>query len=115
MQIDRSILSFFIKVGNAHPLRLIPVRGICVTDTARDVQVAQGDVGRAMVSGEFSSMTALHNTIPDTTPEPFSWGTYASNPNVHFFLCRFINMIDKIPGTYFLELFSPFTIIQLGD
>ena len=78
-----------------------------MTDRARNVQVAQGDVGRAMVSGEFSSMTTLHNTIPDASPEPVGWGTYASNPNVHFSLCRFIDMIDEVPGSYFPELFPP--------
>lgn len=82
-----------------------------MTDTARDVQVAQGDVGRAMASGEFSSMTDLHNVIPDVTPEPISWGTYASNRDIHFFLCRFIDMIDKVPGSYLSELSSPFIMI----
>ena len=78
-----------------------------MTDRARNVQVAQGDVGRAMVSGEFSSMTTLHNTIPDASPEPVGWGTYASKPNVHFLLCHFIDMIDEVPGSYFPELFPP--------
>ena len=68
-----------------------------------------------MVSGEFCSMTALHNTIPDATPEPLGWGTYASNPKVHFFLCRFIDMVDEIPGSYVSVVFIPFTIIQLGN
>lgn len=104
-----------MKVCDAHPCRSTPVRGILETDKARNVQVAQGDVGRAMVSGEFSSMTALHKTIPDATPEPVGWGTYASNPNVHFFICRFIDMIDEVPGLYFLDLFTPFIKIQLGS
>jgi protein-ribulosamine 3-kinase len=59
--------------------------------------VAEGDVGRAMVSGEFVSMTAIHKTIPDSTPAPVAWGTYASNPNIHFFLCHFVDMIDEVP------------------
>ena len=68
-----------------------------------------------MVSGEFSSMTSLHSAIPDATPEPVGWGTYASSPNVHFFLCHFIDMRDEVPGSYFLELISSFTIFQLGN
>lgn len=59
--------------------------------------MAQGDVGRAMVSGEFVSMTTMHKTIPDSTPAPIAWGTYATNPNIHFFLCHFIDMIDEVP------------------
>ena len=77
--------------------------------TGRNVQVAQGDVGKAMVSGEFSSMTTLHDTIPEATPEPVGWGTYASNRNVHFFLCYFIDMIDEVPGSYFSDSSSRFS------
>jgi protein-ribulosamine 3-kinase len=61
------------------------------------IQVAQGDIGKSMVSGEFVSMTAMHETIPDSTPAPIAWGTYASNPNIHFFLCYFVDMIDEVP------------------
>lgn len=50
-----------------------------------------------MVSGELVSMTTLHQTIPDSTPAPIAWGTYASNPNIHFFLCHFVKVIDEVP------------------
>ena len=42
-------------------------------------------------------MTALHDTIPDTTPAPIAWGTYAKDSNMHFFLCDFIDMTDEVP------------------
>ena len=42
-------------------------------------------------------MTSLHDIIPDSTPTPIAWGTYASNPNIHFFLCSFVEMIDEVP------------------
>ncbi len=50
-----------------------------------------------MMSGEFVSMTALHDTVPDLVPTPVAWGTYASDPNIHFFLCSFHDMTDEIP------------------
>jgi protein-ribulosamine 3-kinase len=50
-----------------------------------------------MVSGEFQSMTLLHQTIPDATAAPIAWGTYAKDPNAHFFLCEFIDMTDEVP------------------
>lgn len=50
-----------------------------------------------MVLGEYTSMTTLHQVIPDATPNPITWGTYASNPKIHFFLCHFINVIDEVP------------------
>lgn len=67
---DGSELSFFIKVyyisSHCHwKFKLINSLG--------PVQVAQGDLGKSMVSGEFVSMTALHETIPDSTPAPIAW------------------------------------------
>ena len=60
-------------------------------------QVSQNDTGKGMMSGEFASMSALHNTMPDLAPKPIAWGTYASNPNIHFFLCSFHDMTDDVP------------------
>jgi fructosamine-3-kinase len=50
-----------------------------------------------MASSEFIAMTALHNAIPDATAAPIAWGTYASNPNIHFLLCDFLDMTDDVP------------------
>ena len=50
-----------------------------------------------MVSGEFVSMTSLHDTLPYLTPLPVAWGTYAADSNVHFFLCGFVEMADELP------------------
>jgi protein-ribulosamine 3-kinase len=50
-----------------------------------------------MVTGEFASMTALYQTLPEFVPEPFGTGTYASAPGIHFFCCQLINMTDEIP------------------
>ena len=51
-----------------------------------------------MVSGEFVSMKLLHDTLPDLTPMPFAWGTYAADSNIHFFLCAFIHMTNERPN-----------------
>jgi protein-ribulosamine 3-kinase len=61
------------------------------------LQVAQGEIGKGMVSGEFVSMSTLHSVIPDATPAPIAWGTYASNPEIHFFLCQFLDVTDEVP------------------
>lgn len=45
-----------------------------------------------MVSGEFFSQSTLYAAVPDFTPKPYAWGTYASGPNIHFFLCAFVDM-----------------------
>jgi protein-ribulosamine 3-kinase len=50
-----------------------------------------------MVSGEFVSMSTLHQTLPYLTPNPIGWGTYAADSNIHFFVCEFVDMTDDLP------------------
>ena len=59
--------------------------------------MSQDEVGRGMMSGEFLSMKAIYDNVPALVPTPIGWGTYASNLNVHFFLCTFHDMTNKIP------------------
>lgn len=72
MQADGSALSFFLKV-------------------------AQHGTGKAMVSGEFVSMSSLSKALPYIVPHPYASGTYASDPNTHFFLCGFVDMDEDLP------------------
>lgn len=60
-------------------------------------KVAQNGTGKAMVSGEFVSMSSLHKTQPRLVPTPYAWGTYAADSNIHFFLCEFVEMTDDLP------------------
>lgn len=66
------------------------------------LQVVQNETGKAMVSGEYVSMTSLHDTLPTFTPVPVAWGTYAADANVHFFLCGFVEMNDDLPDVQLL-------------
>lgn len=50
-----------------------------------------------MVSGEFESMSSIYKTLPHLVPIPYAWGTYASNPNIHFYLCGFVEMAYGLP------------------
>ncbi|KAL8940003.1 MAG: hypothetical protein Q9211_002482 [Gyalolechia sp. 1 TL-2023] len=61
------------------------------------LKVTPNAIGRAMVSGEYQSMKALHDTLPELTPEPIAWGTFAQDENVYFFLCEFVDMTDDLP------------------
>ncbi|KAI9705291.1 MAG: hypothetical protein M1820_005290 [Bogoriella megaspora] len=65
-------------------------------------KVTQNETGKAMVSGEYVSMKSLHDTCPTLTPNPVAWGTYAADPNVHFFLCEFVDMTDDLPDVQLL-------------
>ena len=48
-----------------------------------------------MLSSELVSMTAIYKATPDFAPEPIAWGTYASDPDIYFFLCSFHEMSDE--------------------
>ena len=55
------------------------------------------------MSGELTSMTAIHTVLPSIAPNPIAWGTYASDPDIHFFLCSFHEMPNELPD---VERFS---------
>ena len=61
------------------------------------LKVAQHETGKAMVSGEFVSMSSLYKALPFIVPHPYASGTYDSDPNIHFFLCGFVDMDEDLP------------------
>lgn len=42
-------------------------------------------------------MFVLYKTLPEFVPTPLGCGTYASSPDIHFFVCEIVNMTDDIP------------------
>ncbi|KAH6631001.1 Fructosamine kinase-domain-containing protein [Chaetomium sp. MPI-SDFR-AT-0129] len=58
---------------------------------------ASGPTGANMMKGAFEAEQALYDCIPDRVPKPVAWGTYASDPDTHFYLCEFVEMYDEIP------------------
>lgn len=61
------------------------------------LKVAKDDVGRGMLCGEYEGVAALYEIAPDFVPFPVAWGTNKSDPNTHFYLCEFIDMVEKLP------------------
>ncbi|KAK5312977.1 hypothetical protein LTR93_011119 [Exophiala xenobiotica] len=61
------------------------------------VKVVSNDIAKNMVYGEFGSMKAIYSLLPDFVPKPIAWGTYRSNPDIHFFLCEYREMADNMP------------------
>lgn len=49
-----------------------------------------------MMHGEFESMKALHETMPDLAPRPIAWGTYDTAEDIHFLLCEFHDMDEDL-------------------
>lgn len=56
-----------------------------------------------MVAQEFASMKLLYDALPDLVPKPIAHGTYAANPNIHFFMSEFVEMTDDVPDPSFME------------
>jgi len=47
--------------------------------------------------GEFTSMNTIYSVLPDFAPRPIGWGTYASDPECHFYLATFHEMTEELP------------------
>lgn len=50
-----------------------------------------------MAEGEYESTKEIYKVSPDLISQPIGWGTYESNDNVHFFLCKFADLHDELP------------------
>lgn len=53
-----------------------------------------------MVLSEFESMRALYSVVPEFVPKPKAWGTYATIPDTHFFLCEFRGLTNDMPDPH---------------
>jgi len=56
--------------------------------------------------GEFTSMSALYQAMPDLAPQPIGWGSYANDAKTYFFICAFSEMTGEVPGEAFTAIGS---------
>ncbi|XDG08716.1 hypothetical protein ABKA04_008331 [Annulohypoxylon sp. FPYF3050] len=61
------------------------------------MKVSVGDHGREALKGEFESTASIYNITPDFCPEPIAWGTFASDPSSHFYICKFYDFAKGVP------------------
>ncbi|KAF9733300.1 hypothetical protein PMIN03_009121 [Paraphaeosphaeria minitans] len=61
------------------------------------LKVSSGELGMSMLRGEYHGAKTVHKYTPDGIPRPIAWGTYQSDPNTHFYLCEFVDMIEELP------------------
>ena len=47
--------------------------------------------------GEYESMSAIYKELPDFVPKPVAVGSYASDPDIHFYLMEFVDMTLEVP------------------
>ena len=68
------------------------------SETKYFIKCASEDYGRAMMEGEFNSMSELYKWQPDLVPKPLAWGKYRiEEPETYFFLQQYIDMSDRVP------------------
>lgn len=64
------------------------------------LKILTNDLGKNILYGEYTSMQEIHRVVPDFAPKPIAWGTYQNNPETHFFLCEYRDMVlarDEMP------------------
>ncbi|KAF4420448.1 kinase-like domain [Fusarium acutatum] len=61
------------------------------------IKVLSKGTGMDMTIGEFHSMRAIHEVLPEFVPKPIACGTYETTPDAHFFLCEFREMTEDMP------------------
>ncbi len=61
------------------------------------MKVSLGPHGREALKGEFEATSAIYSITPDFCPRPIAWGTFANDPNSHFYVCKFYNFVEGVP------------------
>jgi len=67
---------------------------LCIADPHLLSQRATGAAGFERMQGHWYSESGLYQFIPEFVPRPVAFGTYASDPDMHFILLEFEDMID---------------------
>ncbi|KAI0874912.1 Fructosamine kinase-domain-containing protein [Hypoxylon argillaceum] len=61
------------------------------------IKVHQGGDSKKLVFGEYHSMKTLWAVMPELVARPYGYGTYEKMEDVHFFLCSFHELSNKVP------------------
>ena len=64
--------------------------------TIPNIQLLKADDAAERVLGEFTSMTEIHNTLPEFAPKPRGSGK-CLRQDMHFFLCDYIALNYELP------------------
>ncbi|KAL9620754.1 MAG: hypothetical protein Q9160_004767 [Pyrenula sp. 1 TL-2023] len=93
-----SVIKGIVPHGTAYWTRTAAIQTEQTDGTLLDyfLKVSHTGVGESSLKGEFVSMTAIHRTASDFCPMPIAAGSYASDPDVHFYICNFIDMTEEI-------------------
>ncbi|KAM7200564.1 Fructosamine kinase domain containing protein [Rhypophila sp. PSN 637] len=114
LALDKVLLSNLPKDGKVIQVHKLGLSEWCDT-TRYDVELPTGEISRffekraygpdgaELIAGHWHSESSIYKFIPEFFPRPIATGTYESNPDAHFFLMEFEDMIDDVipgPETY---------------
>ncbi|KUJ17403.1 uncharacterized protein LY89DRAFT_684455 [Mollisia scopiformis] len=108
VDIDESVAAYFppgSRVDSALPhgasfwTRTARINLLLENDSPKSLflKVAQGVDGLGLVIGEYEAAKSLYAIAPDLLPHPVGAGTYKLDPETHFYLSDYVEMIDEIP------------------
>ncbi|RYC65941.1 hypothetical protein CHU98_g184 [Xylaria longipes] len=69
----------------------------CQGDCVRE-QVSRGHHGLEALKGEYESTSAIYAITPDFCPKPIAWGTFKTDKDSHFYICKFYEFTDGLPS-----------------
>ncbi|KAL8787872.1 MAG: hypothetical protein Q9195_007565 [Heterodermia aff. obscurata] len=61
------------------------------------LKLAEEDIGRRILKGEFEGVKAIYAAVPALVPRPIACGAYTSTPSTYFYLAEFVSMIEEVP------------------
>ncbi|KAH7313913.1 Fructosamine kinase-domain-containing protein [Stachybotrys elegans] len=61
------------------------------------MKVSTGYHGREALKGEYISTMTIHTAVPSFCPKPLAWGTFDSDPEAHFYVCKFYYFYQGLP------------------
>lgn len=93
-----SIIKGILPHGVAYWTRTAAIQTEQPDGTSLDIflKVTHTEVGGSNLRGEFASMTAINQATPGFCPVPIAMGSYASYPDVYYYLCSFVDMTNNI-------------------
>ncbi|KAK5309137.1 hypothetical protein LTR70_010576 [Exophiala xenobiotica] len=89
-----------VTFGTAAWTRAIRVDVALHDGTAKSyfLKCASEDQGRRMMNGEFASMSAIAQYLPEFVPRPCAWGQFERGPaDTYFFLLEFVDIATGAP------------------
>lgn len=59
------------------------------------IKLTETHIGKLMAQGEYEGSKLLYGFAPEIIPKPIAWGTFESAPELHWFMCDFVDIADE--------------------